>query len=276
MPAVTAADLCALPEPATGWPRWVFEAPYDAARHPAAAPGGGALTPEGGANCQLYAYGVLGLLGRSVPPHRSSDLWEDPALWGWEEFAARALLGRRRACPGAGGSVGPGVSDRAPTGPGSRPRRRTRHNAVMDSDLSLPADYEISADPDRLDPERVHHLVSEHTFWAAGRERAAQDAILRTSRNYGVYERSTGLQVAYGRVVTDEVTFAWLADVIVDPGHRGRGIGRALIDAVLEDLAPLGLRRIVLKASEEGRPLYERAGWTGLQDPELWMERREG
>ncbi|GAA1734962.1 hydrolase [Brachybacterium phenoliresistens] len=80
MPAVTAADLGALPEPATGWPRWVFEAPYDAARHPGAAPGGGALSPESGANCQLYAYGVLGLLGRTVPPHRSSELWEDPAL----------------------------------------------------------------------------------------------------------------------------------------------------------------------------------------------------
>ncbi|EWS82430.1 GCN5 family acetyltransferase [Brachybacterium phenoliresistens] len=146
----------------------------------------------------------------------------------------------------------------------------------MDSAFSRLADYEISADPDRLDAERIHLLVSEHTAWGAGRERATQDAILRNSRNYGAYERSTGLQVAYCRVVTDQVTFGWLADVIVDPAHRGRGIGRALIDGVLEDLAPLNLRRIVLKASEEARPMYERAGWTGPQDPELWMERRQG
>ena len=81
--------------------------------------------------------------------------------------------------------------------------------------------------------------------------------------------------VAHGaRVVTDGVTFAWLADVIVDPAHRGRRLGSALIDLILGDLDPMGLKRIVLKASEAGRPLYERAGWTPLEGPDDWMELR--
>lgn len=33
-----------------------------------------------GANCQRFACAVLGLFGKNVSPHRSSELWEDPAF----------------------------------------------------------------------------------------------------------------------------------------------------------------------------------------------------
>ena len=115
---------------------------------------------------------------------------------------------------------------------------------------------------------------AEHASWAAGRTLGAQQAIIAASRNYGLYSRADGEQVAYARVVTDGVTFAWLADVIVDPAHRGRRLGAALVDRILEDLDPMGLKRIVLKASEAGRPLYEWAGWTPLEGPDDWMELR--
>lgn len=144
----------------------------------------------------------------------------------------------------------------------------------MTSSPALPIGYEFSADPARIDAERVHSLLLEGAYWARGRSRATQDAIVAASRNYGIHHLGGGGQVGYARIVTDGGTFAWLADVIVDPAHRGRGLGRALIDGVLADLEPLGLRRIVLKASEDGRPLYERAGWAPLEGPEDWMELR--
>ncbi|WP_369370633.1 hydrolase [Promicromonospora sp. Populi] len=75
------------PERVPGLPAWVWDAPYDGARHPqavdpraAAADPGPSGGPELGANCQLYAYSVLGLAGRQVPPHRSSELWGDTSL----------------------------------------------------------------------------------------------------------------------------------------------------------------------------------------------------
>lgn len=52
----------------------MFDVPYDAACYPGA-PG---LPPIGlGANCQRYAYAVLGLFGAAMPPLCSSDLWAD-------------------------------------------------------------------------------------------------------------------------------------------------------------------------------------------------------
>lgn len=71
---LTAVELGRRARPAGGWPRWAIETLCVAAEHPQAQT---APSSEYGANCQSYAYGVLGLFGRHVPRHRSSELWED-------------------------------------------------------------------------------------------------------------------------------------------------------------------------------------------------------
>lgn len=76
--------------------------------------------------------------------------------------------------------------------------------------------------------------------------------------------------------MTDSVTFAWLADVVVDPLHRGRGFGTCLVQGILSDLEPLGLRRVLLHAAPGAGALYERLGWEPLDEPDTWMERRPG
>ncbi|GAA1871781.1 GNAT family N-acetyltransferase [Myceligenerans crystallogenes] len=130
--------------------------------------------------------------------------------------------------------------------------------------------YEFTADTARIDPARVHGLLAEYAYWAAGRPRELQDRAIANSRNYGILAAS-GELIGYARVVTDLANFAWLADVIVDPHHRRRGLARELIRFVLADLRPYDLRRIVLKASPEGRGLYEELGWKRLDDPDDWL-----
>ncbi|NNU28593.1 GNAT family N-acetyltransferase [Isoptericola sediminis] len=133
--------------------------------------------------------------------------------------------------------------------------------------------YEFSADPSRLDVDWIHAILSTQAFWARGRTRAAQEAAVASSRNYGMYA-DDGAQVAYARAVTDGVTFAWVADVIVDPAHRRQGLGTRIIDGLMADLEALGLKRVLLKASPEGHELYRRAGFDRLDEPETWLGRR--
>jgi GNAT superfamily N-acetyltransferase len=54
---------------------------------------------------------------------------------------------------------------------------------------------------------------------------------------------------------------AIVLNVYVEPAWRRRGIGEALVRAVLAAMAERGVRRIVLHASDEGRRLYERLGF---------------
>lgn len=139
----------------------------------------------------------------------------------------------------------------------------------------MDARFRFSDDPDDIDRERVHHWLSEQAYWALGRARDVQDAAIDASRNFAVIDTATGAQVAYARVVTDGVTFAWLCDVFVDPEVRGEGVGIGLIEGVVMALEPLGLRRILL-ATADAHGLYEKFGFAALVQPERWMARLQG
>jgi ribosomal protein S18 acetylase RimI-like enzyme len=55
-----------------------------------------------------------------------------------------------------------------------------------------------------------------------------------------------------------------LYDIVVDPAHRGQGVGRALLDATLEALKAKGVPRVVLSTAEGNEPaqrLFARAGF---------------
>ncbi|WP_031507626.1 GNAT family N-acetyltransferase [Streptomyces megasporus] len=130
--------------------------------------------------------------------------------------------------------------------------------------------YEISTDPARLDAARVHHWLSTDAYWALGRSREKQDRAIAGSLNFGAYDTDSGEQVGYARVVTDRATFAWLCDVYVAPAARGRGLGEALVDAVLDHLEPHGLRRVML-ATDDAHGLYERVGFRPMDEPGKWM-----
>ncbi|KUN97366.1 GNAT family N-acetyltransferase [Streptomyces caeruleatus] len=136
--------------------------------------------------------------------------------------------------------------------------------------LPLADGYEISTDVRRIDAERVHRWLSTDAYWAMGRAREKQDRAIEGSLNFGVYEAVSGEQVAYARVITDRVTFAWLCDVYVDPSVRGKGIGTALVAAVREHLRPYGLRRMLL-ATQDAHGVYEKLGFARLDNPDQWM-----
>ena len=63
---------------------------------------------------------------------------------------------------------------------------------------------------------------------------------------------------------------AYLSNMYTVPGWRGKGVGTALVAAVIEHLKGTRARRIWLHATEEGRPLYEKAGFVACEtDMEL-------
>ncbi|RJF54534.1 N-acetyltransferase [Serratia inhibens] len=49
-----------------------------------------------------------------------------------------------------------------------------------------------------------------------------------------------GELVATAHAISDMTSVAYLADVAIHPHYQGRGLGRLLMDRVMQDLAPLG------------------------------------
>jgi GNAT superfamily N-acetyltransferase len=54
---------------------------------------------------------------------------------------------------------------------------------------------------------------------------------------------------------------AYVLNVFTEPAWRRRGVARALMEHIVEEARRRGIKRIWLRASEEGRPLYVDLGF---------------
>ncbi|HKJ55117.1 MAG TPA: GNAT family N-acetyltransferase [Nitriliruptoraceae bacterium] len=133
-------------------------------------------------------------------------------------------------------------------------------------------DYRIVGDPASLDMELAHRALSRESYWARGRSREDHDRAFASSR-VAVALDAAGATVAFARAVTDGVTHAWLADVWVEPDHRGRGLGTAVTEFLVDapDLADVGRWALVTSSAQQ---LYRRLGFTDYEAPPTLMQRR--
>jgi len=132
---------------------------------------------------------------------------------------------------------------------------------------------EISSDLARVDRELVFEFLTTRSYWATERTREQFETSLEHSLVFGAYEGAR--QIAFARVVTDRATFAYLCDVFVVESEQGRGVGRRLMDAVMEHPELQGLRRFQL-VTRDAQRFYERYGFRALAQPERHMERPRG
>jgi len=64
-----------------------------------------------------------------------------------------------------------------------------------------------------------------------------------------------------------------LYDIVVDPAHRGQGIGRMLLDATLEELKMRGAPRVVLETAERNEPAQRLFAGAGFRRTMIEMTR---
>jgi GNAT superfamily N-acetyltransferase len=128
--------------------------------------------------------------------------------------------------------------------------------------------YDISFDSDRFDIEAIHAFLSR-SYWAAGIPVAVLRKAIANSLCVGAFAGSG--QVGFARLVTDRATFAYLADVYVLESHRGHGLSRKLVAALVDHPELQGLRRLML-VTRDAHGLYEKFGFTALAHPSRVME----
>lgn len=133
-------------------------------------------------------------------------------------------------------------------------------------------EWEIHRDPARLDRDRAFEWISRDSYWAENIPRATFETSCDGSVCFAACDPDSGEQVGFARVITDGATFAYLCDVIVDPGRRGVGIGKALVGGVVRYLEPLNLRRWSL-ATRDAHSLYESFGFE-LSPIGSWMQKK--
>jgi GNAT superfamily N-acetyltransferase len=116
----------------------------------------------------------------------------------------------------------------------------------------------------------VHDYLCNQAYWSRGIPLETVQRALSHSLCFAGYQGES--LAAFARVISDYATFANLVDVFVLPAHRGQGLARELMQAVLAHPQLQGLRRFTL-ATSDAHGLYGKYGFTALARPERFMER---
>ncbi len=131
--------------------------------------------------------------------------------------------------------------------------------------------FSVSTDKSRLDVDLIHRYLSQTSYWAQGRPLDVVVRSIEHSLCFGVYDGDR--QVGFARVVTDYATFAWLCDVFILESHRGRGLGKWMIECIVACPDLQGLRSFLL-ATRDAHDLYRGyGGFENLEKPDKWMAR---
>lgn len=134
-----------------------------------------------------------------------------------------------------------------------------------------PDGYHATDDPSRVDVARLHRWLNDE-YWAQGRTLEVVARSVAHSLTITVLDVGDAM-VGFARWVSDQATFAWLSDVVVDPAHRGRGVGRFLLRCAMEHPAVADDSRLLL-ATRDAQWLYEPLGFAPVPPVNRLMESR--
>jgi GNAT superfamily N-acetyltransferase len=121
-------------------------------------------------------------------------------------------------------------------------------------------EYLLSDDKQRLDLDAVMGLLAR-SYWAKDRPRSVMEKAIRHSVCLGLYYR--GHLAGFARAVTDHATFTWICDVILHPDHRGRGLGKWMMECYLKhpELQTVSYHL----RTEDAHGLYEQFGFRRVE-----------
>lgn len=127
----------------------------------------------------------------------------------------------------------------------------------------------FSSDFNDMDLELIYTFI-KNSYWGASRTFKEQRIASGNTINFGLFHNER--QIAYTRVMTDKVFFAYLLDVFVIEDYQGKGYSKLLIDEILNYPELKAIDKWML-ATKDAHTLYEKFGFTALKSPEKLMEK---
>jgi len=131
--------------------------------------------------------------------------------------------------------------------------------------------FTVTCDPLKLDRGFVAAFLAS-SYWAQGIPPQTVSRSIDGSLCFALLGPEG--QIGFARVISDRATIAYLGDVFVAPEHRGRGLGKWLMQCVMAHPELQGLRRWIL-VTRDAHGLYEPLGFKPLAHPERFMERHD-
>lgn len=134
--------------------------------------------------------------------------------------------------------------------------------------INVMSDLRITTNSDEMDRSMIHAFLSKESYWARGATIEVVETAIENSLCFGGFVGST--QVAFARVVSDYSMFAYFRDMFVVEKYRGRGYGKALVQAVVSHPDLQELQSFML-GTDDAHGLYQQYGFITYPNPDRLM-----
>lgn len=124
-------------------------------------------------------------------------------------------------------------------------------------------DFLISTNSSLLNINLIHQYLSTESYWAQNIPISTVEKAIQNSLCFGVYHHQH--QIGFARVLTDNATFAYVADVFIIKSEQGQGLGKLLMKTIHEHPELQGLKRWLL-TTKDAHDLYAQFGWQPIND----------
>jgi GNAT superfamily N-acetyltransferase len=119
---------------------------------------------------------------------------------------------------------------------------------------------------DDLGQEELLRLYSSVGWSAYTADPATLGSAVRGSSYLVAAREDDGRLVGLARVVSDDATVCYLQDLLVDPARQRSGIGRRLVQAVLDRYAHVRQKVLLTDDEPVQRAFYEALGYCEVRD----------
>ena len=135
--------------------------------------------------------------------------------------------------------------------------------------ISLRENLRISSEASEMDVGMIHGFLSQ-SYWAKGRPIERVVRSLESSIPFALFH--DGKQIAFARVLSDEVALAYLMDVFVLAEYERRGYASMLVRHILNEPRFSEVGTWLLK-TRDAQGLYAPFGFVSFEGTERWMQR---
>jgi GNAT superfamily N-acetyltransferase len=130
------------------------------------------------------------------------------------------------------------------------------------------SEFRISTDKDEISADFVYNYL-RRSYQSKSRNYQEIRKSIENSLCFGLFHGSK--QIGFARIVSDLATIYMLSDVFIVEGYRGRGLGKWLMECIVN--SPELKNLIGLLATKNAQGLYRKYGFRSPNDPRMMMLR---
>lgn len=116
---------------------------------------------------------------------------------------------------------------------------------------------------ENLNSDQIEQLLAlfHKMWWSTDRTREEVTTLLKSCLVFAVIDEQSKKLIGFARVLTDNMRYAYIYDVMTEEQYRGLGLGKMIMQHIINHPKLTGIKYIELTCAPDMEKYYEKFGF---------------